>query len=177
MDEAKLLACNHNNDNDYRQKMSLIERVQFSHHEYLDVQQRVGPKLLPALRRQCLHEVGIIVDDAVKSDGIHKYESLFQLAFRDGVVWELHHQKFTMWENKEVKGQRQKKGKVDPQLELKSIAAKKIDLTIEEAADYMKLPPWRAMKGIKEERVLVFFLSRVMAKELSLEEMVIEFNK
>ena len=62
--------------------------------------------MFPALRRQCLHEVGIVVDDAVKSDGIRKYESWFQLAFRDGVVWELQEQIFTMWENKEVKGQR-----------------------------------------------------------------------
>ena len=177
MDEAKLLAWDHNNDNDYRQKMSSIERVRFFHHEYLDVKQKVGPKLLPALRRQCLHEVGIVVDDAVKSDGIRKYESWFQLAFRDGVVWELQDQIFTMWENKEVKGQRQKKGKVDPQLELKSTAAKKIDLTIEEAADDMKLTPWRAMQGIKDEQLLVSVLSRVVAKELSLEEMVTEFNK
>ena len=43
-----------------------------------------------------------MIDDAVKSDVIRKYESWFQLAFRDGVVWELQDQIFTMWENKEV---------------------------------------------------------------------------
>ena len=143
-----------------------------------------APKMFPALRRQCLHEVGIVIDDAVKSDGIRKYESWFQLAFRDGVVWELQDQIFTMWENKEVKGQRQRKGKVDPQMELKSTAAKKMDLTIEEAADDMKLTPWRSMhtpwrsmQGIKYEKLLVSVLSRLVAKELSLEEMVTEFNK
>ena len=82
-----------------------------------------------------------------------------------------------MWENKEVKGQRQKKVKVDPQLELKSTAAKKIDLTIKVAADDMKLTPWRSMQGIKDEQLLVSVLSRVVAKELSLEEMVTKFNK
>ena len=56
-----------------------------------------------------------------------------------------------MWENKEVQGQRQKKYKVDPQLELKSTTKKKIDLTIEEAVDDMKLSRWRAMQGIKDE--------------------------
>ena len=87
-----------------------------------------------------------MVDDAVKLNGIHKYESSFQLAFRDGEVWELQDQIFTMWENKEVKGQRQKKSKVDPQLVwLKSKVAKKIDLTIEEVVDDMKLSLWRAM--------------------------------
>ena len=79
--------------------------------------------------------------------------------------------------NKEVKGQSQKKCKVDPQLELKSQTANKIDLTIEEAVDDMKLSMWRAMQGITEEQLLVSVLSRVVAKELSLEEMVIEFNK
>ena len=116
-------------------------------------------------------------DDVVKSDGIRKYESWFQLAFRNGEVWDLQDQIFTMWENKEVKGQRQKKSKVDPQLELKSTTTKKIDLTIEEAADDMKLSLWRAMQGIKDEQLLVSVLSRVVAKELSLEEMVTEFNK
>ena len=50
-----------------------------------------------------------------------------------------------MWENKEVKGQRQKKFKDDPQLELKSMGANKIDLTIEEETNDMKLSLWRAM--------------------------------
>ena len=45
-----------------------------------------------------------------------------------------------MWEeNKEVKGQRQRKPKVDPQLDLESTRTKKIDLTIEEAIDDIKL--------------------------------------
>ena len=176
-EEAKLLAWDHNNDNDYRQKMSSIERIRFFHHEFLDYKQNSGVKVHPGLRRQCLHEVGIVVDENVKSDGLRKYEPWFQLAFRDGEVWDLQDQIFSMWESKEVKGQRQKKGKVDPTLELKSQAAKKIDLTIEEAADDMKLSLWRAMQGIKEEKILVSVLSRVVAKELSLEEMVTEFNK
>jgi hypothetical protein len=33
------------------------------------------------------------------------------------------------------------------------------------------------MQGIKDEQLLVSVLSRVVAKELSLEEMVTEFNK
>ena len=55
-----------------------------------------------------------MVDNQVKFEGIRKYESWFQLAFTDGEVWELQDKIFTMWENKEVKGQRQKKSKVDP---------------------------------------------------------------
>ena len=60
-EEAKLLAWDHKNDNDYRQKMSSIERIRIFHHEYLDVKRNHGAKLYPALRRQCLHEFGIVV--------------------------------------------------------------------------------------------------------------------
>ena len=63
-----------------------------------------------------------MVDDIVKLDGILTYESWFQLAFRDGEVWDLQDQIFTMWGNNEVKGQRQKSSKVDL-VELKSTTA------------------------------------------------------
>ena len=85
-----------------------------------------GTKLNLVMRRQCLHEVGIVVDDNVKSDGLRKL---------------------------------------------------KIDLTIEEVADDMKLSLWRAMQGIKDEQLFVSVLSRLVAKEISVEEMVTEFNK
>ena len=44
-EEAKLLAWNHNNDNDYRQKMLSIARIRFFHHQYLDVKQKFDVKL------------------------------------------------------------------------------------------------------------------------------------
>ena len=69
------------------------------------------------------------------------------------------------------------KEKLTPQLILKSTMAKKIDLTIKEAVEDMKRTPWRSMQGIKDEQLLVSVFSRVVAKELSLEEMVTKFNK
>ena len=113
-EEAKLLAWDHNNDNDYRQKMSCIERIRFFHHEYLDALQKYGPRLHPGLRRQCLLEVGIAVDESTKSEGLRKYDSWFQLAFRTREVWDLQDRIFSMWERKEIKGQRSKKAKLDP---------------------------------------------------------------
>ena len=63
----------------------------------MDAKDRTGgTKLNPVLRHQYLHEVCIVVDDNVKSDGLRKYESWFQLAFRDGDVWDLQDQIFTM---------------------------------------------------------------------------------
>ena len=89
--------------------MSSIERITFFRHEYLDSKDKCGMKLNPMLKRQCLREVGIVVDDNVKSDVLRKYKSWFQLVFRDGDVWDLQNQIFAMWESKEIKGQRQKK--------------------------------------------------------------------
>ena len=100
-EEAKLLAWDHIiNDNDYRQKMSCIERIRFFHYEYLDTLKRCGPKLHPGLHWQCLLEVGIVVDKSTKSDGLRKYDSWFQLAFRIVEVWDLHDKIFAMWECK-----------------------------------------------------------------------------
>mgnify|MGYP000382597286 FL=1 len=124
-----------------------------------------------------MNEVGIVTDDSVKSDGLRKYEPWFQLAFRDGMVWDLQDQIFTMWENKEVKGQKVRKGKIDPQVEAKGTKGKRTDYTIEEAAEDMKLTPWRALQGIKDETLLVSVLSRVISKELSLDDMVLELSK
>ena len=81
-----------------------------------------------------------------------------------------------MWERKEVKGQRSKKAKLDPQVEMKSKSCKS-DLIIEELPKGMKLLPWWSLQGIKDERLLVPILSRVTTKEFNLDEMVTEFQK
>ena len=88
-EEAKLLAWDHNNDNDYRQKMSCIKWIRVFHHEYLDALDHFGPRLHPSLCRQCVLEVGIAIDASAKSEGLQKYDSKFQLAFRTGEVRDL----------------------------------------------------------------------------------------
>ena len=70
-----------------------------------------------------------------------------------------------------MKGQRSKKSKV----EIKS-KSRKSDLIIEEFREDMKLLPWRSLQGIKDDRLLISILSRVVAKEFSLEEMVTKFS-
>ena len=114
----------------------------------IDASQKGGGRLHPNLRRQCLLEVGIAVDESTRSEGLRKYDSWFQLAFRSGDVWELQDCIFNMWERKEVKGQWSKKAKLDPQVERKS-KSRKSDLIIEELLEDMKLLPWRSLQGIK----------------------------
>ena len=89
------------------------------------------------------------MDESTRSEELRKYDSWFQLAFRSGEVWELQDLIFSMWEQKEVKGQRSKKAKLDPQVEMKS-KSRKSDLIIDELLEDMNLLLWRSLKGIKD---------------------------
>ena len=55
--------------------------------------------------------------------------------------------------------------------------SQKSDLVIEELHEDMKLLPWRSLQGIKDDRLLIYVLSQVVKKELSLDEMVTELQK
>ena len=73
-------------------------------------------------------------------------------------VWDLQDKIFSMWERKEVKGQRAKKARVDPEVEIKS-KTRKSDLIIEELPKDMKLLPWQSLQGIKDKRLLISVFS------------------
>ena len=75
-----------------------------------------------------------------------------------------------------MKGQRSKKAKLNPQVEMKS-KSRKSDLVIEELIEDMKLLPWRSLQGIKDDRLLISVMSTLAAKEFSLHKMVAEFQK
>ena len=79
-----------------------------------------------------------------------------------------------MWENKEVKGKKAKKGNIDPEVGVKGTKGKKHDYTNEEAAEDMNLTPWRALQGIEDETLLVHVLSRIIVTELGLDETILE---
>ena len=69
-----------------------------------------------------------------------------------------------------------KEGKFGVKVEMKS-KSRKSDLIIEWLLEEMKLLPWRSLQGIKDESLLESVLSRVDAKEFSLDKMVTEFQK
>ena len=81
-----------------------------------------------------------------------------------------------MWECKQVKIQQVKKAKLYPQVEMK-LKSCKSDLVIEELPEDMKLLPWRSLQVIKDDRLLISVLYQVVAKEFTLDEMVIELQK
>ena len=104
-EEATLLSWDHNNDNDYRQGMTFVQRIRFFHNEYLDFM-RVNDKITYEFRVQCCRETGLVFEDTRSSDALRKYDQTFQLAFRTGPIWDLQEEIFSMWEKGEVKGQR-----------------------------------------------------------------------
>lgn len=81
-----------------------------------------------------------------------------------------------MWEKNETKGQRVVKQRGDPNLLFKA-KGKKPDVSFTPLADDMKAINWRTLQGIKDETVICAILSRVISKELSMEEMAIEFEQ
>ena len=56
-----------------RQKCNFFERIQFLHHELEDYLSLHG-KIDATLRRQCLMEVGITVDESKNSNDLRKYD-------------------------------------------------------------------------------------------------------
>ena len=60
MDEAKDLAWDRDNDNDYRQKILSIKRISFFHCEYLDEVRQYGLKFNLGLRQHILNEMHIV---------------------------------------------------------------------------------------------------------------------
>lgn len=53
----------------------------------------------------------------------------------------------------------------------------KLALEMKQLPDDMTITPWRAMQGVKDDKIVKTILSRVRPGELSLEEMSEEFQK
>ena len=71
--QATLLAWDHNNDNDYRQGMSFIQRIRFFHNECMDFM-REHEKVTLAFRIQCCREIGLVFDETKSSNAMRRYD-------------------------------------------------------------------------------------------------------
>ena len=93
------------------------------------------------------------------------------MAFRTSDVWKLIDEIFSMWEDIAFENQRVKKSK--PLI----CSNNKSTPELKQLPDDMTITPWRAMQGVKDEKIVKTILSRVKSGELSLEEMSEEFQK
>eukprot|EP01018_Ginkgo_biloba_P013093 Gb_10123 [translate_table: standard] len=174
--EAKLLAWDHNHDNEYRAEMTFIQKIRFFHNEFIDLCEGDKSKATFEFRLQCCMEVGIVIhekDTKRKSDMLRAVDSQFQLAWHTGYVWDIIDNIFSMWDEFKVKGQKMKKMKKD----LYSCSSSKSIPTLLPLPDDMSPSPWRCLQGIKDEKILISILSRVKSTDLSLNEMAEEFTK
>ncbi|MCO5606960.1 hypothetical protein L7F22_061151 [Adiantum nelumboides] len=102
---------------------------------------------------------------------IHLLIHFFQLAFRDGDLWEHQEEIFKLWEEGKVKGQRVKL----PTSAQRSRGGS--EETLKPIPEDMKITPWRSMQGIQEKHIILSILARVKGGALSLDEMSKEFEK
>ena len=93
------------------------------------------------------------------------------MAFRAGDVWKLIDEIFGKWEDIGIKNQRVKKSK--PLI----CSSSKSTPEMKQLLDDMTITPWRAMQGVKDEKIVKAILSHVRSGELSLEEIFKEFQK
>jgi hypothetical protein len=105
------------------------------------------------------------------SDIFRAVDSYFQLGFRNGQVWDLIDEIFTLWANISIKNQRVKKAK--PLI----CDTSKTGPDIKTLLDDMTITRWRSIQGVKGDKLIITILSCVRSGEFSMEEMCDEFKK
>src|ERR1700733_1711118 len=94
--KAKLLAWDHNIDNEYSMSMTFIQRVRFIHNEFEEKCGGDKTKVSLAFRKECCMKIGYQIeeksnskDDKVNFDIFRGMDNIFQLEFRTRDIWEL----------------------------------------------------------------------------------------
>jgi len=87
--KAKLLAWDHNIDNEYRMSMNFIQRIRFIHNEFEEKCGGDKTKVSLAFRKECCMELSYQIEEKIKSKGdkvnsdiSRGMDNIFQLAFR-----------------------------------------------------------------------------------------------
>jgi len=110
--EAKLVAWDHNLDNEYRMSMTFIQRVRFIHSEFEEKCGGDRINVTANFRKRCCMEIGYQIEEKTNSKGgkcskhsdlFRGVDNIFQLEFRTGDVWRLIDENFSMWEDIAIK--------------------------------------------------------------------------
>jgi hypothetical protein len=104
--EARTLAWGHNVDNEFRSKMTTIQRINYIHMRYLENEMKgdMAFKMEVAAEIQ-LRNWGVEDDKKV----LNANDNLFQLAFKKGEIWDGVAKVLAKWDEGEIKGQKQVK--------------------------------------------------------------------
>ena len=128
-----------------------------------------------AFKVKLCEQVGLATKKTKKGErsskpNIRGYDNFFQLAFRDGEIWDHQEEIFRLWEDGKIKGQRVK-------LPTMGQRAKAGEEALKPIPEEMKITSWRSLQGIREKHIILPILARVKGGTLSLEEMSKEFEK
>ena len=160
--------------------MTFIQRVEFIHSEFEEKCGGDRVNVTADFRKACCMEIGYQIEEKTNSKGgkwnkhsdlFRGVDNIFQLAFRTGDVWRLIDEIFGMWEDIAIKNQKVKKSKSF------ICGNSKLAPEMKHLPDDMTITPWRAMQGVKDDKIVKTILSPVRSRELSLEEMSEEFQK
>jgi hypothetical protein len=77
--EAKLLAWDHNTDNEYRMSMTFIQRVRFIHNEFSEICHGERSNVDVKFQKQCCMEIGFPLDDENTKEKYRKGSDIFRL--------------------------------------------------------------------------------------------------
>jgi hypothetical protein len=165
-EQIRVLAWQHNIDQEYRKTMTNIDKIRAIHALFLEA----NMSRTKELKYRCCAELGLKVN-LDNRDSLSKYDPMFQIAFRTGEIWDLQDKIFTMWINFETLGQ---KKAVSPVKKGKQTSR---PASVKKLSGELNLVQWRALQGINGEAQLARLLRRVVNRSLSLEGMAAEGDK
>jgi hypothetical protein len=76
--EAKLLAWDHNTENEYRMFMNFIQRVRFIHNEFSEIRHGERSNVDVKFQKQCCMEIGFPLDDENTKEKNRKGSDIFR---------------------------------------------------------------------------------------------------
>jgi hypothetical protein len=77
--KAKLLAWDHNTDNEYRMSMTFIQRVRFIHNEFSEICCGERSNVDVKFRKQCCMEIKFPLDDENTKEKNRKGSDIFRV--------------------------------------------------------------------------------------------------
>ncbi|KAL3696720.1 hypothetical protein R1sor_010796 [Riccia sorocarpa] len=153
--EARIIATDDNADQQFRLKMSHIQKVEYWHQRYLEE----GCIRTQAFKEQLAAEALVIKPGSDLKKTTRAADNFFQIAFRNGELWEMQQKVFTAWEEGEISGQRTGRQPWDP-------------TNIPE----MKWSYFRYLQGVPDD-VIISVLQRVLDGQLPIEELGTEVTR
>ncbi len=161
--EIRILAWQHNIDQEYRKVMTNIDKIRACHSLFVEANMERSKEL----KYKCCDELQLQYDPKVR-DSLSRWDGLFQLAFRTGEIWDLQDKIFTMWTKFEVLGQ---KKPMSPSKTTKSKAPKVEKKTVKKTSGDLNMGHWRALQGLSNQDHVKRLLLRVVNRMISLEQM------